>query len=193
MRLRVFLCLALLSSTVAATSSGFQLGADYSELASFLGSIATDASGALYGFSYCQVNTPPAYPSSPPCVTKLSADGQTILWQNNPGVQFNSNIAVDPNGGVYFLPLNPTGANASTYVVKLTGGTGMAWTTPVTSAGTLMIYKSIAADAQGRAYVAGRIGPSYNNSAVVRLNAAGTAIDYTSPVPGYANGIAVDS
>jgi uncharacterized protein (TIGR03437 family) len=193
MRLRAFLCLALLSATPAAASPGLLLGADYSELASFLGSIATDASGALYGFSYCQVNTPPSYPSSPPCVTKLSADGQMILWQNNPGVQFNSNIAVDPTGGVYFVPLNQTGANASTYVVKLTGGTGIAWTTPVTSAGTLMIYASIAADAQGRAYVAGRIGPQYNNSIVARLNAAGTAIDYTSPVPGYASAIAVDS
>jgi hypothetical protein len=194
MRNRALLCSALLSATPAmASSSGFLLGADYSELASFLGSIATDASGALYGFSYCQVNTPPSYPSSPPCVTKLSADGQTILWQNNPGVQFSSNIAVDPNGGVYFVPLNQTGANASTYIVKLASGTGMAWTTPVTSAGTLMIYTSIAADAQGRAYVAGRIGPAYNNSAVVRLNAAGAAIDYSSPVPGYASAIAVDS
>jgi hypothetical protein len=67
MLLRVFLCLTLLSSTMAATATapGFLLGADYSELAFFLGPIATDASGALYGFSYCQVNTPPAYPSSP--------------------------------------------------------------------------------------------------------------------------------
>jgi len=194
MLLRVFLCLTLLSSTMAATAPGFLLGADYSELASFLGPIATDASGALYGFSYCQVNTPPAYPSSPPCVTKLSADGQTILWQNTPGVQYNSNtnIAVDPNGGVYFVPFNQTGPNASTYVVKLTGGTGVAWTMPITSAGTLLDYASIAADAQGHAYVAGLIGPPYTNSAVVRLNAAGTAIDYTSPVPGQTSAIAVD-
>src|ERR1700722_8336341 len=85
MLLRVFLCLALLSAIAAAASPGFLLGTDYSELASFLGPIAIDASGALYGFSYCQVNTPPAYPSSPPCMTKLSADGQTILWQNTPG------------------------------------------------------------------------------------------------------------
>ena len=179
---------------MAATAPGFLLGADYSELASFLGPIATDASGALYGFSYCQVNTPPAYPSSPPCVTKLSADGQTILWQNTPGVQYNSNtnIAVDPNGGVYFVPFNQTGPNASTYVVKLTGGKGVAWTAPITSAGTLLDYASIAADAQGRAYVAGLIGPPYTNSVVVRLNAAGTAIDYTSPVPGQTSAIAVD-
>jgi uncharacterized protein (TIGR03437 family) len=178
-----------------ASSPGLLLGADYSELASFLGSIATDASGALYGFSYCQVNTPPAYPSSPPCVTKLSADGQTILWQNIPGAQYNSNanIAVDPNGGVYFVPFNHTGPNASTYVVKLTGGTGVAWTAPITSAGTLLDYASIAADAQGRAYVAGLIGPPYTNSAVIRLNAAGTAIDYTSPVPGQTSAIAVDA
>jgi uncharacterized protein (TIGR03437 family) len=192
MVLRVFLWLALLSAIAAAASPGFVLGADYSELASFLGSIATDPSGALYGFSYCQVNTPPAYPSSPPCVTKLSADGQTILWQNTPRVQFNSNIAVDPNGGVYFVPLNQTGANASTYVVKLTGGTGIAWTAPVTAAGTLVDYTSIAVDAQGRAYVAGLTGPPYTNSAVVRLNAAGTAIDYTTPVPGQTSAIAVD-
>src|SRR5580704_5395255 len=129
--LRVFLCLAFLSSTLAAASPGFLLGTDYSELASFLGSIATDASGALYGFSYCQVNTPPAYPTSPPCVTKLSADGQTILWQNNSGLEYNSNIAVDPNGGVYFVSLQ-TGVPASAVlatasVVKMTGGTGIAW------------------------------------------------------------------
>src|SRR3984957_18231205 len=110
------------------------------------------------------------------------------------GVQYNSNtnIAVDPNGGVYFVPFNQTGPNASTYVVKLTGGTGVAWTTPITAAGTLLDYASIAADAQGRAYVAGLIGPPYTNSAVVRLNAAGTAIDYTSPVPGQTSAIAVD-
>ena len=76
---RVFLCLALLSAIAAAASPGFLLGTDYSELASFLGPIATDASGALYGFSYCQVNTPPAYPSSAPCVTKLSAGGRATV------------------------------------------------------------------------------------------------------------------
>ena len=90
------------------------------------------------------------------------------------------------------MPFNQTGPNASTYVVKLTGGTGVAWTTPITAAGTLLDYASIAADAQGRAYVAGLIGPPYTNSAVVRLNAAGTAIDYTSPVPGQTSAIAVD-
>jgi uncharacterized protein (TIGR03437 family) len=195
MRYRALLWLGLLGATPAmASSPGFLLGADYSELASFLGSIATDASGALYGFSYCQVNTPPSYPSSPPCVTKLSADGQTILWQNNSGVQFNSNIAVDPSGGVYFAPLNQTGNGASSYVVKLNAnGNGFAWMTPVTAPGVLMIYRSITADSQGRAYVTGRIGPTYDNSAVVRLNAAGSAVDYTTQVTGFANGIAIDS
>jgi uncharacterized protein (TIGR03437 family) len=193
--LRVFLCLAFLSSTLAAASPGFLLGTDYSELASFLGSIATDASGALYGFSYCQVNTPPAYPTSPPCVTKLSADGQTILWQNNSGLEYNSNIAVDPNGGVYFVSLQ-TGVPASAVlatasVVKMTGGTGIAWTMLISPNG--LGYASIAVDAQGRAYVAGIFGPAYTNSAVIRLNAAGTAIDFTSPVPGQTSAIAVDS
>jgi len=35
-------------------------------------------------------------------VTKLSADGKTILWENDLGFETDQ-IAVDPSGGVYVL------------------------------------------------------------------------------------------
>jgi len=78
MRARALLCLALVSATGAlAASSGFLLGVDYSEwLTPDVTQIATDGSGALYVLSQCATVAP--FSS---CVTKLSADGKTILWQ----------------------------------------------------------------------------------------------------------------
>ena len=94
---RTLLCLALLSANGAtAATSGFLLGVDYSEwLAPNARQIATDRSGALYILSAFAISTdtPPSW------VTKLSADGKTILWQNKLGFAV-STMAVDPNGGV---------------------------------------------------------------------------------------------
>jgi hypothetical protein len=79
-----------------AQSSGFLLGLDYSEWAEpNAQQIATDNSGNLYILSSCTISA-----SSPSCVTKLTSDGRTILWQNALGFTTTA-MAVDPNGGVY--------------------------------------------------------------------------------------------
>ena len=189
---RTFLCLALLSATGAMpASSGFILGPDYSEwVVPRVTRIATDSTGALYILSTCQVNGS----SFSSCVTKLSADGKTILWQNNLGfaIGYSGNaMAVDPTGGVYVIPMYQPG-DTSVFVAKLSaGGTGLAWKTPVTVG--LIGNPSLTADSQGRTYVAGLIGPADNlSNVVVRLNAAGSAVDYTAQAPGYLVSIAVD-
>jgi uncharacterized protein (TIGR03437 family) len=187
-RLLVFLVLVSAASAMAA-SSGFLLGADYSEwLAPYVTQIATDSSGALYILSQC---APTATSSS--CVTKLSADGTTILWQNNVGFRVNDagpyaqQMAVDPNGGVYAIPERQDG-DTSYSVAKLNGsGTGIAWKTPVS-----VLPECLAADSQGRVYVAGLLDFATWTGAVVRLNAAGSAVDYTAQLAGVPSAIAVD-
>jgi uncharacterized protein (TIGR03437 family) len=180
-----------------AASSGFLLGADYSEwLPAYVTQIATDSSGALHILSTCSQTTT----SSPyPCVTKLSPDGKTILWQQNLGftVEYQAGVpaamAVDPNGGVYLIPTANVG-DTSIFVAKLSAdGTGLAWTAPVGGFLTPGPPATLAVDPQGRAYVAGSIGGLNSQvSGVVRLNAAGTAVDYTAWVPGAVSSIAVD-
>ena len=96
-------CLALLCAAVMAAEPAFLLGGDYSEwLYPNAGEmrIATDSSGALYILSVfpgASLNSPPVFR-----VTKLSADGKTILWENDLGFATDQ-IAVDPSGGVYLL------------------------------------------------------------------------------------------
>jgi len=189
MRARALLCLALLSATGAmAASSGFLLGVDYSEwLTPDVTQIATDGFGGLYVLSQCATVAP--FSS---CVTKLSADGKTILWQNNLGFLVDSasnlpGMAVDPKGGVYVIPEWQVG-DTSYYVAKLnSGGTGLAWKTPVA-----MLPTALAADSQGRAYVAGFISLNTWEGGIVRLNAIGSAVDYTAQIEGVPFAIAVD-
>jgi len=179
-----------------AASSGFLLGADYSEwLPAYVTQIAADSSGALYILSAC---TQTATYSPYPCVTKLSPDGKTILWQQNLGFTVEylggspAPIAVDPNGGVYLIPTSNYG-DASIFVAKLRAdGTGLAWKAPV--GGFLMpgLPAVLAVDSQGRAYVAGTHDLNSQMSGVVRLNALGTAVDYTAQVQGVVSTIAVD-
>src|ERR1039457_5880679 len=184
--LRVSLCLALLSAAGAvAQPSAFPLGVSYSEwLNDYATQIATDSSGAIYVLQpYC-VHT------SASCVTKLSADGNTMLWDNQLAFAVNV-MAVDPSGGVYVIPQSQP-QDPSIYVAKLgAGGTGLAWQAP----GGVMPGEwgpdSLSADSQGRAYVAASSGQ--NAGAVVRLNAAGSAVDYTTQVAGTPTAIAVDS
>jgi uncharacterized protein (TIGR03437 family) len=191
---RLLLCLAglvLLSATAAiAAQPGFLLGADYSEWAPpATSAIATDSSGALYLLSNsCQVTGAPI--SS--CVTKLSADGKTILWQNTLGFPIGYDataMAVDPNGGVYVIPeYAPPDLNV--YVAKLgANGAGIAWKTAVA---VNLANPSISSDSLGRTYVAGAIGPAVATSAIIRLNAAGSAVDYTAQVTGYVTSVAAD-
>jgi uncharacterized protein (TIGR03437 family) len=190
---RTLLCLALWSASGAtAATSAFLLGVDYSEwLSPNAVQIATDRSGALYILSAVRSASPPP----PSLVTKLSADGKTILWQNNPGFAVQT-MAVDPNGGVYVIPAWP-GDLTSTFVAKLSaGGKGVAWKTPVGS--ILGSGAVVAADSNGRAYVAGvcttnsQTDPGSLMACVVRLNAAGSAVDYTAQVKGSAASLAVD-
>jgi uncharacterized protein (TIGR03437 family) len=197
MRVKALLCLALLSATgAAAASSGFLLGADYSEwLPPYIAQIATDISGALYILSTCtQTTTYSPYP----CVTKLSPDGKTILWQHNLGFTVESlegsrsPMAVDPNGGVYLIPTSNYG-DASILVAKLNAdGTGLAWQAPIGGFLTPGPPAVLAVDSQGRAYMAGTHGLNSQVSGVVRLNAAGTAVEYTARIPGIVSSIAVD-
>jgi uncharacterized protein (TIGR03437 family) len=192
---RTLLCVALLSASGATVAtSGFLHGVDYSE---WLGldttQIATDRSGALYILS----TFPESRGSTPSWVTKLSLDGKTMLWQNKLGFAV-STMAVDPNGGVYVTPLSLAG-DTSLFVAKLSAdGTGVAWKTPVgflAAAGRLPV---LTADSLGRAYVAGNrtyvagnYDPANNTADLVRLNAAGSAVDYTVPVQGIPTSITV--
>jgi len=197
MRAKALLCLALLSATGAvAASSGFLLGADYSEwLPPYITQIATDGSGALYILSACtQTTTYSPYP----CVTKLSADGKTVLWQHNVGFTvespggLRSPMAVDPNGGVYLIPTSSY-SDASILVGKLNAdGTGLAWQASIGAFLTPGPPAVLAVDSQGRAYIAGTHDLNTQMSGVVRLNADGTAVEYTAQVSGMVSSIAVD-
>src|ERR1035438_7429888 len=189
------LCLALLSASVAtAATSGFLLGVDYSE---WLGlnttQIAADRSGAFYILS----TFPESRGSTPSWVTKLSVDGKTMQWQNKLGFAV-STMAVDPNGGVYVTPLSLAG-DTSLFVAKLSAdGTGVAWKTPVGFLVAPGLLPVLAADSLGRAYVAGNrtyvagnYAPANNTADLVRLNTAGSAVDFTVPVQGIPTSITV--
>ncbi len=197
MLVRIFSCLALflswLNGAVMAAQSGFLLGADYSEwLYPNAGQmqIATDGSGALYVLS--------ALPGAVFRVTKLSADGKTILWENDLGFQ-SDQIAVDPSGGVYVLSsLSTLVAGVppapSLFVAKLTAdGGGIAWKAQVPNLPPFSPEPVLAVDPQGRAYVAGESDTSNEVGSVVRIKADGSGIDYIAKVAGYPTSIAVDA
>jgi uncharacterized protein (TIGR03437 family) len=185
-----FLGLILLSVTSAvAATPAFQIGVNFSEWLSFPASgtqLATDSSGAAYFLTNTlQSNVVLS------TVTKLSSDGKTILWQNRLGFGVSA-MTVDPNGGVYVVPMRQQ-SDTTGYVSKLsTTGTGLAWTT---SLGFLpQGPPAMAADSQGRVYLAAQyvinfITPS---AYVVRINASGSAIDFTTTILGTPISIALD-
>ena len=111
-----------------AQSSGFLLGMDYSETAPVPLSlivwapIAADAAGELYIQSICTMSGVVSA-----CITKLSADGQTILWQQT-GAGFSSTMAVDPSGAVYLAWGNQS---ASAFVVEKLSPDGATVVTPI--------------------------------------------------------------
>jgi uncharacterized protein (TIGR03437 family) len=187
---RMLLCLALPSAAAAATS-GFLLGADYGEWALPYQSttqIATDSTGALYILSACAY----IFVNAPSCVTKVSADGKSILWQTNLG--FIAAMAVDPNGGVYLVPEPPelaTSEPLDVFVEKLSAdGSSVLWQTQVGTS-TSNFGVAVAVDSTGRAFVG---TADASGAYMVRLNPAG-AMDYTSTLnlPGSPAGIAVDA
>src|ERR1700693_6466716 len=111
MRARIVFSLFLFSAVpvVSAGGAGFLLGLDYSQwLPPNVQKLATDASGAIYVLS----NAGSAGEEAPlSTVTKLSADGETIVWRNQLGIPV-STMAVDPNGGVYVSPLHSNASSA---------------------------------------------------------------------------------
>ena len=181
----LLVCLALASAAVAAPAST-PLGLDYSQYGPYgiVGPayIAADSTGALYTMMPCPANEASTY-----CVTKLSADGATILWQNNLG--FAGPMAVDPTGGVYVAGSNAS--NGSLVVVeKLSAdGSSVAWQTvlsgTIDAPGTVI---GLAVDSTGRAFVT---CDAVIGGEVVRLNASG-AIDFVLHVPIVPAAIAVD-
>jgi uncharacterized protein (TIGR03437 family) len=101
-------------------------------------------------------------------------------------------MAVDPNGGVYVAPVSLPG-DTSLFVAKLnSSGTGVAWKAPVGFILSLGWLPVLAADSSGRAYVAGFDDLTNQKASVVRLNAAGSAVDYTAHVAGLPTSMAVD-
>jgi len=117
--MKLFVCLAMWSVTsVTAATSAFLLGVDYSEWININPiQIATDSSGSLYLLSE-------APGTGYGLVTKLSADGKTILWQSLPGFGVDA-MAVDPGGDVFVMPATQAG-DTSFYIAKLNaGGSGV--------------------------------------------------------------------
>jgi len=163
--------LILFSATVAAAStSGLRLGVNYSEWLSFPANsgvqLTADTSGAIYFLrSTVQSNVASS------TVTKLTPDGKTLLWQNQLGFAASA-ITVDPNGGVYVVPVRQQ-SETTAYVAKLSPtGTGLLWKTSV---GFLpQSPPVIAADSQGRVYLAAQFAVNNfitRSAYVVRFNA----------------------
>jgi uncharacterized protein (TIGR03437 family) len=179
-------CLALGGAAAAAPAST-PLGLDYSQYGPYaiLGPayIAADSTGALYTMMPCPANETSTY-----CVTKLSADGATILWRNNLG--FAGAMAVDPAGGVYVAG-DPNAQNSSLVAVeKLSAdGSSVAWKTVLNGTQANGAVVALAVDSTGRAFVTCLVAGG--GGEVVRLNASG-AIDFVLHVPIVPGAIAVD-
>jgi uncharacterized protein (TIGR03437 family) len=186
---KALVCLLLLTfaSFAAPTASANLLGEGYSEWLAATTQMATDNSGALYLLGSCQ-----AASGTASCVTKLSADGNTILWQDALSFQTNT-MAVSPAGDVFVLPASQPGGT-SLYVAKLgAGGSGVAWQV---AAGFLPVANAVyvpvlTADSQGRAYVTA-LSSSSGVATVVRINAEGSGIDYSATITGSPTAIAAD-
>jgi hypothetical protein len=190
--LRVLVLTLLGAATAVGASFTNPLGMGYSEWLlpttnnQWVGSttqIAADASGALYLLMQCPLTVPTSLTNWTSCVTKLSADGATELWQNVLTFQA-STMAVSAAGDVFLIPATQL-PNTTLYVVKLgAGGSGVAWqaTALVNPASPSPFVPALAADSEGRTYVAGVTGGGATSgwtSVVIRLNAAGSGIDYT--------------
>lgn len=191
---KMLLCLTLASAAGAQpAASGFLLGIDYIEWGPFGLSIIADSAGELYIPTSCTPNG-----GSATCMTKLSADGKTILWQASLG--YPNEVAVGSDGSVYIV----AGEVFNLVVTKLAAdGTTALWTTVLgPNLGASSECTGMAVDSTGRAFVAVDSldsGGLRDGCKVVRLNAAG-AVDATflnvpgslAGVPGVVSRIAVD-
>jgi uncharacterized protein (TIGR03437 family) len=183
----------LLTSTGFAAGSDFLLGLNYTEWGPYIPTvqqIAVDSSGALYILSKCTLAD-----YSPACLTKLAADGKTVLWRNNleSGV---AAMAVDPSGCLYLIPV-PISSTAISYellIEKLSTADGatVLWSTQIGEGANLGPLVSLAVDSTGRAFIAGSLCNSTDSACVIRLNTAG-AIDATFPgITAQPTAVAVD-
>ena len=189
---RQFLCLILFSAaSAAAAAPAFQLAVNYSEWLNFSAGnglqLATDNSGAIYFLSNT-LQSNAAFST----VTKLTPDGKALLWRNQLNFAATA-MTVDPSGGVYVVPVRQPSDNTA-YVARLSAtGTGLAWKTSV---GFLpQSLPAVAADSQGRVYLAAQhaVNNFITRSAyVVRLNASGSAIDFTTELMGTPTSVALD-
>jgi uncharacterized protein (TIGR03437 family) len=168
-------CLALMSATAGlAQSSGFLLGVNYSQWTDPTAcQIGADGSGALYVLSACATNSS--------IVTKVSADGTRIVWQNNLGFGARA-MAVDPSGNVYVASVLSQAVHPVSIVEKLNSGAGFIWQSTLSRGLDYM-----AVDSTGRLFVYTGNGGYFS-----RLDAAGS-VDYTTQLAGGpVVGIAVD-
>jgi len=151
-------CFLLLNCAALAPAADFRLGLDHTQWGPAIAAneqIAADNAGALYILDI-----------SASSLTKLAADGTTILWQQNLASPVSA-MAVDPNGGVYLIA---DATVPSAVVEKLSANSAtVMWKTAIEGS------VSLAVDDSGRAFVA------TNNGLVIRLNASG-AIDATFPI-----------
>ena len=161
---RALLILAAATASFAQTAApSFLLGMDYNEWGPINpGSVPTqitaDSSGNLYILMRCTGTSGAAA-----CITKLSADGKTILWQTVLG--YPNSVAVGGDGSIYLV----AGAEFNLVAQKLASdGTTVDWTTTL---GPIQDSSGMAVDSTGRMFVA-------LDGEVVRLNAAG-AVDAT--------------
>lgn len=170
---RALLILVAATAGFAQTAApSFLLGMDYNEWGPInpsygLGSrptqITADSSGNLYILMSCTGGLDGLPPAA--CMTKLSADGKTILGQTVLG--FPNSVAVAGDGSIYLV----AGAEFNLVAQRLASdGTTVDWTTTL---GPNQGSQGMAVDATGRMFVA--LGGE-----VVRLNAAG-AVDATFP------------
>lgn len=177
---RPFLTL-LWSSLLASAAPNVVLGFDYSQwLSDRFRAMATDGSGAIY---LLRAENNPGINGLRSSVTKLSADGRSILWTDQLTTEV-SGMAVDPSGGVYVTPIRGDGAVT---VAKLDAiGSGIAWTSPTLIPPPQLDFPLLAVDAKGRAYTS--LGAK-----LVRLSADGSTIEYSVTASGTVYSIAPDA
>lgn len=177
---KLFLALLWSSLLVTAAPSSV-LGLDYSQwLPDRFRAIATDGSGAIY---LLRAEATPGVNGLRSSVSKLSADGRSILWTNRLPTEV-SRMAIDSSGGVYVTPIRGDGAVT---VAKLDAtGSGIAWTSPTLIPPPQFEFPLLAVDAKGRTYIS--VGAK-----LVRLSADGSAIEYSVTSAGTIYSIAADA
>lgn len=176
---RAWLGMVVLAGSLApAAAPGFLLAMDYTEWGPVARTgvgepMTADSSDNLYILTGCAGIT------GGTCMTKLSADGKTILWQRSLG--YPNSVAVGNDGSVYLL----AGEEFQLVAQKLASdGRTVLWTTVL---GANLPCGGMAVDSGGRMFVAEGVPASAGSSGsctMVRLDAAG-AVDATFPgLPG---------